>query len=257
MNKSKKTLFFIIGLTLFLDGLLLMIFRKTIHLGTVLPLMIGLIFMLWVVFYKNIHQFLTNHQKLKKLYTMSWGLFWAWVLSVALFFGFIAQYSTTPNTNTPSAMIVLGSQVKNGKPSPALQMRLDKAIEMNVHYPNTPIIVTGGIGFGNTESEASVMGRYLIENGVDKALIIYENQSTSTELNLKNSLPLLSDNNIKPNQIAIITNDFHSIRAKKIAIKLGYQNVISISAPTPIITRYNSWLREYFAFISGWVLGEY
>ena len=30
-----------------------------------------------------------------------------------------------------------------------------------------------------------------------------------------------------------------------------------VSAPTPLLIRYNAWLREYFAFISGWLLDEY
>ncbi|WP_228131839.1 hypothetical protein, partial [Acinetobacter baumannii] len=25
----------------------------------------------------------------------------------------------------------------------------------------------------------------------------------------------------------------------------------------PLITRYNAWLREYFAYASGWLLNEY
>ena len=57
--------------------------------------------------------------------------------------------------------------------------------------------------------------------------------------------------------IAIVTSDFHTLRAAAIAKKLGYQNVIMSSAETPLNTRYNAWLREYFAFISGWILQEY
>ena len=30
-----------------------------------------------------------------------------------------------------------------------------------------------------------------------------------------------------------------------------------ISAETPLNIRYNAWLREYFAFVSGWLLREY
>ncbi|MFX8461890.1 YdcF family protein, partial [Acinetobacter baumannii] len=30
-----------------------------------------------------------------------------------------------------------------------------------------------------------------------------------------------------------------------------------VAAETPLITRYNAWLREYFAYASGWLLNEY
>ena len=57
--------------------------------------------------------------------------------------------------------------------------------------------------------------------------------------------------------IAIATSDFHLPRAQAIAAHLGYSNTYPISAPTPLYIRYNAWLREYFAFISGWLLNEY
>ena len=58
-------------------------------------------------------------------------------------------------------------------------------------------------------------------------------------------------------KIAIVTSDFHTLRAGAIAKKQGYRNFITVGAGTPITTRYNAWLREYFAYLSGWVLGEY
>lgn len=57
--------------------------------------------------------------------------------------------------------------------------------------------------------------------------------------------------------LAIVTSDFHTLRAAAIARKQGYDHFQMISAPTPLSTRYNAWLREYFAYISGWVLKEY
>ena len=38
-------------------------------------------------------------------------------------------------------------------------------------------------------------------------------------------------------------------RSRAIAIRQGYQMPIMISAQTPLATRYNAWLREYFAYI--------
>jgi uncharacterized SAM-binding protein YcdF (DUF218 family) len=85
-----------------------------------------------------------------------------------------------------------------------------------------------------------------------------EDKSTSTDLNLLNSKTILKYKNIPLSApIAIVTSDFHTLRAAAIAKKLGYQNVIMNSAETPLNTRYNAWLREYFAFISGWILQEY
>ncbi|HAV3727992.1 TPA: YdcF family protein, partial [Acinetobacter baumannii] len=70
--------------------------------------------------------------------------------------------------------------------------------------------------------------------------------------------PLLEQAHINVNQpIAIVTSDFHTPRAAAIAKKQGYTQVYMVAAETPLITRYNAWLREYFAYASGWLLNEY
>ena len=64
--------------------------------------------------------------------------------------------------------------------------------------------------------------------------------------------------NIQLNEpIAIVTSDFHTLRAAAIAHKQGYRHIITVAAPTPLINLYNSWLREYFAYGSGWLLNEF
>ena len=46
----------------------------------------------------------------------------------------------------------------------------------------------------------------------------------------------------------IITNDFHMLRSKMIAKKVGFK-AYGISCNTPNIVKINCYLREYFAFI--------
>lgn len=126
-------------------------------------------------------------------------------------------------------------------------------------YPQTLLIMTGGLGFQQNISEAEVMSQYLQkQHQIDQSRILLEDKSTSTEQNLKNSQSLLAAHQISLSEpIAIATSDFHILRAKAIAERQGYQQIIGLSATTPLYIRYNSWLREYFAFISGWMLNEY
>jgi uncharacterized SAM-binding protein YcdF (DUF218 family) len=56
--------------------------------------------------------------------------------------------------------------------------------------------------------------------------------------------------------VAVVTSDFHTLRAQRIARKVGYTRTISVPAPTPLYIRYNAWLREYFATASSWLLRE-
>ena len=57
--------------------------------------------------------------------------------------------------------------------------------------------------------------------------------------------------------IASVTSDFHTIRSAAIARHQGYQQPVLLASPTPLSIRYNAWFREYFAFVSGWLLREY
>jgi uncharacterized SAM-binding protein YcdF (DUF218 family) len=56
--------------------------------------------------------------------------------------------------------------------------------------------------------------------------------------------------------VAVVTSDFHTLRAQRIARKMGYTRAVPVAAPTPLYIRYNAWLREYFAMASSWVLRE-
>lgn len=249
----------IAALILLIDGLYLLSLNR-IHIGTILPVIIGFIFLLTTMFYPKIQIYLQQSEFIKHFWYITWGVFSLWLFSVILFFIYLnslTHHQSRLNSQAV-AMIILGSQVQNKQPSPALKNRLDTALKYQQQFPQIKIVVTGGIGSGEQYSEAAVMGEYLQKQGIESSRIILEDQSTSTELNLQNSVALLKQHHIEIHQpILLVTSDFHTIRAKKIAEKIGYQQIQTISAPTPLLTRYNSWLREYFAFILGWILREY
>lgn len=249
----------LIGSVLFLDGAILITFKK-IHIGTVLPLLLGLFFCLYSYFYYHIERFFFYHFRLHSIWRFGWLCFWAWLISLGYFFDYLADNNAKTQHVLPvKAIIVLGSGVENGEPSATLAKRLDRAAPVALAQPNAKLVLTGGIDYGETDSEAVVMSRYLQKQyNIPMSQIILEDKSTSTELNLKNSQALLQAQHINIQQpIAIVTSDFHTLRAAAIAKKQGYRDIILLGATTPLATRYNAWLREYFAYASGWLLNEY
>lgn len=249
----------LIGSVLFLDGAILIAFKK-IHIGTVLPLLLGLFFCLYSYFYYHIERFFFYHFRLHSIWRFGWLCFWAWLISLGYFFDYLAENNAKTQHVLPvKAIIVLGSGVENGEPSATLAKRLDRAAPVALTQPNAKLVLTGGIDYGETDSEAVVMSRYLQKQyNIPMSQIILEDKSTSTELNLKNSQALLQAQHINIQQpIAIVTSDFHTLRAAAIAKKQGYRDIILLGATTPLATRYNAWLREYFAYASGWLLNEY
>lgn len=258
-SSAKRSLSFIIGSLLVLDSLWLLALDK-IHLGIIFPLIIGIGLMLYALFFNRIHNFIQLTPLRQTLWRYAWAGFFLWISTLVIFFSYLQYSIQQSNAVQPaSAVIILGSGIENGRPSPTLKQRLDVGAAYAKRYPEALLVVTGGLGFKEQISEATVMSEYLQQqHHIDPSRILLEAKSTSTAENLRNVQPLLAQQHISLKQpVVIVTSDFHILRAKAIAKHQGYQQIITLNAPTPLYIRYNSWLREYFAFISGWFLQEY
>lgn len=254
-----RVLLGIIGLVLLLDTLVLFALLK-INFGTVVPFLLGVIFLVHALFWQAIQKKLTKSVWLQYAWRLLWAMFAVWLLSFAVFVHSLWQQIHTQTPDVPiAAIIVLGAGVNGDQPTPALASRLDAAAKLYKVHPSAVLITSGGVGFARSNSEAAVMANYLhTQHQVALNKVMQEAKSSSTHENLSYSQVLLKQQQISLNQhIAIVTNDFHTIRAKAIANKQGYTNVIMVPSLTPLSIRFNAWFREYFAFISGWLLGEY
>ncbi len=260
MIKAIRITLFLVGAVLIIDSLVLFALLK-FNFGTIVPFFIGMIFIIHAFCWQAIKAFISDKKWLKRGWYASWGLFFVWLVSFILFvFTLVQQINQQTQLNNPKAVIILGAGVNGDKPTPALANRLDKAVPIINNNPNIVAITTGGVGFGREHSEAHVMAKYLQDkHGVPISRISQEGKSTSTEENLLYSQSILANHkvNIKADTVAIVTNDFHTIRAKSIAKKQGYDKVVMIASSTPLSIRGNAWFREYFAFVSGWLLAEY
>jgi uncharacterized SAM-binding protein YcdF (DUF218 family) len=242
----------LIGAALLGDGAWLMAIDK-INFGTVLPAIIGAVLLIWA-FNRSAWATWVN-QSLVRSVEWRWLVigFMAWALSVLAFFAWLAVHTPTAPVTAPSVIVSLGGGLLNNKPQPSVVARLDATLAMAQRYPAALVITSGGMGNGQTVSEARAMGDYLLANGLAPQRLVIEERSTSTHENFAFVKPLLAPNA----PILIVSSDFHLPRAKKIAER-AQLNVAGVwPAPTPLNVRYNAWLREYFAFISGWLLNEY
>ena len=149
-------------------------------------------------------------------------------------------------------LIVLGAKVKpGGIPSLSLQYRLDAALDYLKENLQTKVIVSGGQGRDEEQTEASFMRDYLIANGIEKERILTEEQSTSTYENLYYSFALLPETE---QAVTIVSSDFHLRRATYIANELGYEtDVIVASTPKSVEIKLN--IRERLALLRTYILG--
>lgn len=145
-------------------------------------------------------------------------------------------YSGTQQTPKKNAdtMIILGAQVRG---NPAVPYLLEN--------PQTKVVVTGGQGPDETDTEANVMARYLMEQGIDSQRIIKESQSSRTEENISNAKKLTD-----LGKTVIVTSDFHMYRGLMLARR---ENVDASGLPavSKSSATFKSYAREMLALPYG------
>ncbi|WP_405131767.1 YdcF family protein [Paenibacillus sp. FSL H8-0317] len=146
-------------------------------------------------------------------------------------------------------VIILGSGIRGTELSMTLKQRLDASLDYIRSHPQTPVIVSGGQGTGESIPEALAMKNYLIEQGINPAQVIMEDRSTSTQENLAFSKKIILESGLEHPEIMIVTSDYHMFRSKYIAAKNGYAAEYGISAPSPGYLKPVNMIREYFATI--------
>jgi len=168
--------------------------------------------------------------------------------------GFVLRRGNADRTALPAdAVIVLGAGVNGRTPSLSLQTRLDAALDyLTSKNPDAPVVLTGGMGYGEEITEAQCMYDWLAARGVSPDRLILEERATSTAENFEFSKALLEAQgvDVENGTVAVVTNDFHIARAELIAEKQGYGGAVGVPARLPWRhLTVNYYLREAFAIV--------
>ena len=131
-----------------------------------------------------------------------------------------AQGRTAQAGDGPEVMVIFGCQVKPDGPSILLRDRLDTALAYLEDHPNTRIVVSGGKGDDEHQSEAQCMYDYLTAHGVSWNRILMEDQSRNTHQNIQNTWKSLCgqmgpwDSVLVPEECryVLVSSDFHLSR---------------------------------------------
>ncbi len=146
--------------------------------------------------------------------------------------------------DSPKTAILLGCKVNGLSPSLMLKRRLDTAYEYLTENKDAIIIVSGGKGENEDISEAECMKEFLVSKGISSSRVIMEDKSSSTLENLEFSKKLLEEYGLR-NEVVIITDSFHQLRASMIAKNLDLKTW-NVSAHTPFYLLPTYWVREWF-----------
>lgn len=143
--------------------------------------------------------------------------------------------------------IVLGAGLNQDKVTPLLAERIDKAIDLFNENPKSFLIMSGGQGDDEIIAEGIAMASYAISKGVPKEKLVIEKQSVNTKENILFSTKLISSKN---DSFAVVSTDYHILRAEIISKKLGFKSVgYGAQSGKNWIFDSNAFVREFFAYL--------
>jgi uncharacterized SAM-binding protein YcdF (DUF218 family) len=125
------------------------------------------------------------------------------------------------------AIVVLGAAQYNGRPSPVLRARLDHAVRLFRDGLAPRIIVTGGIGRGDTTSEAAVGRRYLLWRSVPDSAVVVQPQGRSTEASMTAVADWLGERGL--HRVLLVSDPFHMFRLR---LEARRTRLVAYTSPT-------------------------
>lgn len=143
------------------------------------------------------------------------------------------------------AIIVLGAAQYNGRPSPVLRARLDHAVELYREGYAPLIVVTGGVGRGDTLSEAIVGRRYLVAREVPEESVIARPVGRSTRTSMTAVGEWMHGRGLR--RILLVSDPFHMFRLRLEARRIALEAYTSPTESSPISDNPVLELRYLFA----------
>ncbi len=151
-------------------------------------------------------------------------LFLGWLASLAA----VLSWEHNDQARPVGAIVVLGAAQYVGRPSPVLRARLDHAIDLWRRNLAPTMIVTGGMGTGDTTSEAAVSQRYAVQRGIPATSILLETEGRTTSESMAGVAALMGSRN--RNDVLLVSDPFHMLRLTIVARRHG---LVPYASPTP------------------------
>ena len=143
------------------------------------------------------------------------------------------------------AIVVLGAAQYNGRPSPVLRARLNHALHLYREGHAPRIIVTGGMGPGDTTSEATVGRQFLMSHGVPSEALVVQAQGRSTQASMTAVAQWLKPKGLY--RVILVSDPFHMFRLRLEAQRTDLEAYTSPTEDSPISDNPVLELRYLFA----------
>ena len=151
-----------------------------------------------------------------------------WIVSAIA----VIVWSGKDEARPADAIVVLGAAQYAGHPSPVLKARLDHGIDLWRKNPTGLLLLTGGIGSGDTTSEAEVGRAYARKEGVPDSAIVVENAGRTTSESMRAVAEIMRER--RATNAVLVSDPFHMLRLSLIARRLGLEAYTSPTKTSPI-----------------------
>lgn len=178
------------------------------------------------------------------------------LLSFAVLLGVVLTGARDHIVGQPQVMVILGCKVESWGPSILLQDRLDKALDYLEDHPDLTIVVSGGQGNDEHQSEAQCMYDYLTAHGVDGGQILMEDQSHNTWENVCFTQEQLQAEGVDTSEMLVVSNGFHLARVRMLWDRAweGEYTLSTLAAPSSHIpSRLKMYIREPLALVKSYL----
>ncbi|MDX9785819.1 MAG: YdcF family protein [Desulfobacterales bacterium] len=172
-----------------------------------------------------------TQSKLKRLKTLLYVILAICAFPIgwaAFLMGSVALYSYRVSDINADAAIVLGAAVARSVPTPVFEQRIRHAINLYHDKKVKKLVLTGGVGSGDTLAESEAARNYCLKQGVPENDMLLEVRSHSTLQNLLEAKPILQANGLET--VLIVSDPLHMRRAITFAHDLGIE---AYPSPTP------------------------
>lgn len=140
----------------------------------------------------------------------------------------VAVQGARDQATSADAIVVLGAAQYNGRPSPVFRARLNHAATLYQRGLAPVILVTGGVGVGDTLNEAIVGRDYLVGLRLPADVVIPLAAGDDTRASLQQVKQWFAGRESR--RILLVSDGFHMLRLRILAERVG---LVPYTSPAP------------------------
>jgi uncharacterized SAM-binding protein YcdF (DUF218 family) len=144
----------------------------------------------------------------------------------------VAVQAARDQASAADAIVVLGAAQYNGRPSPVFRARLTHAAALYQRGFAPVVLVTGGVGTGDSLNEAIVGRDYLARLGLAASALVALPAGEDTYASLAEVARWFDGRESR--RVLLVSDGFHMLRLRIIAGRLGLHPLTSPAAESPI-----------------------